>query len=161
MTHFNDLDLRIGKIIGAKDHPNADKLYILLVDIKKEKELQLVAGLKKHYKKEEILGKKVVVFANLQSTVLRGIESFGMVLAAVDEDNVALLTVKKSNPGDKVFIDEASKKSKPIHKIPFEDWKHLKLYVSDGHVVFDGKVLKTEKEDVLVDKKVRNGAPIQ
>ncbi|MBI2110184.1 hypothetical protein HYT51_00170, partial [Candidatus Woesearchaeota archaeon] len=113
------------------------------------------------YKKEELLGKKVVVFANLQSSVLRGIESFGMVLAAVDEDNVALLTVKKSNPGDKVFIDEASKKSKPIHKIPFEDWKHLKLYVSDGHVVFDGKVLKTEKEEVLVDKNMRNGSPIQ
>ena len=161
MTHFNDLDLRIGKIIGVRDHPNADKLYILLVDTKKEKELQLVAGLKKNYTKEELVGKKVIVFTNLQSTPLRGVESFGMVLAAVDNDLVALLTVKKSNPGDKVFIDETNKKHKPTTKISFDEWKHLKISVSDGHVVFDYKVLKTDKEEILVDKKVRNGSPIQ
>ena len=84
MTHFNDLDLRVGSIIGVKNHPDAERLYILLVDIKREKELQLVAGLRKHYAKEELIGKKIIVFANLQSTTLRGIESFGMVLAAVE-----------------------------------------------------------------------------
>jgi len=161
MTHFNDLDLRVGSIIGVKNHPDAERLYILLVDIKREKELQLVAGLRKHYAKEELIGKKIIVFANLQSTTLRGIESFGMVLAAVDKEVVALLTVKKSKPGDRVHIDEVSKKSKPAERIAFDDWKHLKITVSDNHVIFDGKILKTEKEEILVDKKVENGANIQ
>jgi len=55
----------------------------------------IVAGVKKHYSVEEILGKKIAIVCNLQPVKLRGIESQGMLLAAVTKDNVVLLTVDK------------------------------------------------------------------
>lgn len=96
MIEFDEwkkLDLRVGEIKSVKDHPNADKLFILEVDIGESR--QLVAGIKGHYKKEELLGKKIVVFSNLNPTKLRGIESQGMLLAAVNNGKVVLLTVDR------------------------------------------------------------------
>ena len=91
---FQKLDLRIGKVISVEDHPDADKLYLIKVDIGKE--VQVVAGLKKYYEKDEILGKKVVLLANLEPAKLRGEVSEGMILAAEDEKgNVSLLTTDK------------------------------------------------------------------
>jgi len=60
-----------------------------------EEKRTIVAGIKKHYSAEEILGKKIIIVANLQPVKIRGIESQGMLLAAVDKDNVVLLTVDK------------------------------------------------------------------
>ena len=91
---FAKLDIRIGKIIGVEDHPNADKLYLIKVDLGDEVR-QLVAGLKKYYKKEELLNRYVAVITNLEPKKLRGIESQGMILAADDGKNVALLTPEK------------------------------------------------------------------
>ncbi len=75
------LDLRIGKITAVFDHPNADKLIIMKVDLGDE-ERDLVAGLKEHYSKEELVDKFIVVVCNLKPARLRGIESKGMLLAA-------------------------------------------------------------------------------
>ncbi|BAA30090.1 methionine--tRNA ligase [Pyrococcus horikoshii] len=91
---FAKLDLRVGKIIEVKDHPNADKLYIVKVDLGKEVRT-LVAGLKKYYKPEELLNKYVIIVANLEPKKLRGVESQGMLLAADDGENVALLMPDK------------------------------------------------------------------
>lgn len=89
------IELRVGKIIEVKDHPNADKLYILIVDLGNEKR-QIVSGIKPWYKPEELIGKKIVVVANLEPKVFRGVESQGMLLAAEDENkNISLLTVDK------------------------------------------------------------------
>lgn len=88
------LDLRIGKIKEVKDHPNADKLIILKVDVG-DKEMQLVAGLKEHYKNKELVGKKVIIFVNLRPTELRGVKSDGMILAAVDKEKVVLIVPEK------------------------------------------------------------------
>jgi len=93
---WEKLDLRIGTIKGVEDHPDADKLYVLDVKFDDEPNRQLVAGLKEHYKKEDLIGKQVVVFVNLKPITLRGIESQGMILAAVNKkDKVVLLTVDK------------------------------------------------------------------
>ena len=91
---WKKLDIRIGQIKEVKDHPDADKLLVLKVDIGNEVRT-LVAGIKQYYKKEELLGKKVVVFANLKPAVLRGIKSEGMILAAVKGDKVVLLQPDK------------------------------------------------------------------
>lgn len=71
---FAKLDLRVGKIIEVNDHPNADRLYVVKVDLGDEVR-QLVAGLKKYYKPEELLGHYVVIIANLEPKKLRGVES--------------------------------------------------------------------------------------
>jgi methionyl-tRNA synthetase len=80
------LDLRAGKIIEIEDIPNADKLYKLKIDLGTETRT-LVAGLKKHYSKDELEGKACIVFCNLEPRKLKGIESQGMILAAVNDDN--------------------------------------------------------------------------
>jgi len=100
---WKKIDLRIAKIIDVKDHPNADRLYIIKVSLGNE-ERTIVAGIKPWYKKEELIGKKIVIIANLQPKNLRGIESKGMLLAAEHENNVVLLTVDKDiKEGSKVF----------------------------------------------------------
>ncbi|WP_297499958.1 methionine--tRNA ligase [Thermococcus sp.] len=91
---FAKLDLRVGKVIEVEDHPNADKLYVVKVDLGDEVRT-LVAGLKKYYSKDELLNRYVVIVANLQPKKLRGVESQGMLLAADDGKNVALLMPDK------------------------------------------------------------------
>ena len=101
-SEWKNLDLRVAQIVSVKDHPNAEKLLLLEVDLGSELgKRQLVAGLKKYYSKEELEGKRCVVFANLEPAHLRGEESEGMVLAAVDseKDKVVLL-----DPGKEVAL---------------------------------------------------------
>ncbi len=90
--NWEKADLRIGKIKEVGDHPKADKLYILIVSLGKgEHEVQLVAGLKGYYKKDELIGKQVLFIRNLKPRTIRGIESQGMVLAAVFKDKLSVL----------------------------------------------------------------------
>ena len=92
---FSKIELRIGTVISVEQHPDADKLLVVKVDLGSE-ERQLVAGLKEYYSPEELAGKKVVVVSNLEHAKLRGVESQGMILAAEDkEGNVAVLTTDK------------------------------------------------------------------
>lgn len=101
---FRKLEFRIGKVLSVKDHPKADRLYVLEVDLGTEKR-QIVAGVKAFYKPEELTGQNVVIVANLAPAMLRGVESQGMMLAATTADSVAVLTPdprKASAPGQKV-----------------------------------------------------------
>lgn len=86
---FNDwekLDLRVAEILEIADVPSADKLYKLKIDLGTETRT-LVAGLKQHYMKEELEGKKCIVFCNLEPRKIKGIESKGMILTAVNDDH--------------------------------------------------------------------------
>lgn len=91
---FSKVDLRVAEILDVKDHPNADKLYVLQIKVGGE-EKQIVAGIRKHYDKDELVGKKIIIVNNLEPVKLRGEESNGMLLAASDEDSVVLLTLDK------------------------------------------------------------------
>lgn len=99
-SDWQKIDLRVGTIKEATPHPNADKLLILKIDEGKEELRQLVAGIKGHYKEEEIIGKKIVFLANLEPKPLRGEISNGMILAAVEGDSLALLTVDRDIPNN-------------------------------------------------------------
>lgn len=87
------LDLRVGKILKVEYIEGADKLYKLEVDIGDEKR-SLVAGIKKFYKKEELKGKKCIVFCNLEPKTMKGIKSEGMILAAVNEDESKVILIE-------------------------------------------------------------------
>lgn len=89
---WKKLDLRVGEILEVDDHPHADKLYVMKVDVGGE-ERTLVAGLREHYDKDELVGKKVIVFVNLKPAELRGIRSEGMVLAAVEGDERKIILI--------------------------------------------------------------------
>jgi methionyl-tRNA synthetase len=82
---FQQLDLRVAEISAVEKVPKADKLLKLSIRVGAE-ERQLVAGIAQHYQPEELVGKKVVIVANLQPAKIRGIESQGMILAASTED---------------------------------------------------------------------------
>lgn len=91
---FKKMDLRIGRVKDVKDHPNADKLYVLSVDIGGE-ERQMVAGIRPYYKPEELKDRSVVVITNLEPATIRGVESQGMVLAAKDSKTLSVLVPEK------------------------------------------------------------------
>lgn len=93
-SDWQRFDFRVGEILKVDDHPNADKLYVLIVDIG-DKKIQLVAGLKSHYDKEYLTGKKIIVFTNLEEGMFRGVKSQGMLLAAEKDGNVFFLTPEK------------------------------------------------------------------
>jgi len=99
---FKKLDLRVGKIVEAEKVEGSEKLIKLKVDIGEE-ERQLVAGIGKNYSPEDLIEKEIIVLANLEPKVLFGIESQGMLLAAEDGENIALLMPDKEvKPGSRV-----------------------------------------------------------
>lgn len=100
---FKKLDLRVGEVISVEHAPNADRLYILNVDIGGN-QIQLLAGLRQHYKEDEIKGKKIVVVANLDPATIKGMTSEGMLLAAEHDGSISLVTLDKDIPvGSKVL----------------------------------------------------------
>jgi methionyl-tRNA synthetase len=92
---FRKIELRVATIQSAEPHPNADKLLVLQVDLGGETR-QICAGIRNHYSAEELVGRQIVVVANLETAKLRGLDSQGMLLAASDEDRVIILTPEKS-----------------------------------------------------------------
>jgi len=94
---FKKVELKVAEVKSVEPHPNADKLMILNVDLGGEQR-QIVAGLKQWYQPEHLVGKKIVVVANLQPAKLRGVESNGMLLAAQSGDDVVILTTEKDIP---------------------------------------------------------------
>ena len=91
---FARLELRTARVVKAEKHPRADRLLRLEVDLGHERR-QIVAGIAAHYRPEELVGKTVIVVANLRPRVIRGVESQGMVLAAEDGQGLALLTTDR------------------------------------------------------------------
>ena len=90
IEQFRELELRVGTVRSAEAHPKADRLLVLKVDLGTE-ERQVVAGIRAHYDPAALVGRQVIVVANLAPATLRGIESQGMVLAAADGDRVVLV----------------------------------------------------------------------
>jgi methionyl-tRNA synthetase len=94
LEEFKKLELKVAQIKEVNDHPAADRLYVITVDLG-DKTKQLVAGIKGAYTKEELIGQQVVVVDNLEPAVLRGVESQGMLLAASDETGLAIISPQK------------------------------------------------------------------
>jgi methionyl-tRNA synthetase len=97
ISDFQKLDLRVAEILSVDHVEGSDKLLVLQVDVG-GRQVQLVAGIKGHYDEKKLPGKKIVVIANLDPAKIRGIESEGMLLAAVDGKKVSLVTVDKKVP---------------------------------------------------------------
>ncbi len=89
---FQKLDLRVGVILAAEKHPNADKLLRFDIDLGEEKPRQILSGIAAHFKPEDLVGKKVIVVANLPPRQIRGLESQGMILTAETDGRLSLLT---------------------------------------------------------------------
>jgi methionine--tRNA ligase beta chain len=90
IDEFRKVELKIATIKSAEPHPNADRLMVLQVDLGSEQR-QICAGIRNHYNPEDLVGKQVVIVANLETAKLRGLESQGMLLAASDAGRVIIL----------------------------------------------------------------------
>lgn len=90
---FAKVQLRVAKVLEAAPHPNADKLLVLKVDLGTEQR-QICAGIRAHYDPATLVGRNIIVVANLAPRMMRGLESNGMLLAASTPDHarVILLT---------------------------------------------------------------------
>jgi methionyl-tRNA synthetase len=141
------LNLRVAKIIDIKVHPGADKLYIESIDYG-DSTSQIVSGLVPYYKPEELLGKHIVVVTNLKKARLRGVDSYGMLLAAGDEHTVKILEAPHSPPGSSVYIEEYEIGNT---QITIDDFAQLPLTVKNKNVIFKDKILKTDNENIFVD----------
>ena len=113
IVSFNDwqrIDLRVGRILKAEDIEGTNKLYKLSIDLGKELgKRTLVAGIKPHYKPAELKNKICIVFANLEPKTLKGIESQGMILAAVSQDKDGKETVRLLCPDSDANAELGSK----------------------------------------------------
>lgn len=157
---FSKLDLRVAKIVEVKDHPQADKLYVLQLDLGPLGKRTIVAGIKPYYTKEELQDKSIIIVSNLKPAKLRGIESKGMLLAAADDLCVcSLLNPKDATPGSEIVVEGIPRE--PAAVLEFDDFKKAIMIVEDDQkAMYNGKPLKSKNDTVIADKKVKKGAKI-
>lgn len=101
IEEFRRLDLRVGRIVQAEEIPGADKLLKLLIDLG-DRQVQVVAGIKKHYSPDELAGRLIAMVANLKPATIRGIRSEGMILAASDGTLALLSPDREVEPGTRI-----------------------------------------------------------
>ncbi len=154
-------DVRVGRIVDVQDHPNADKLYVIKVDIGDEVRT-LVAGMRANYTKEQMAGRRVAVLCNLEPAKLRGVLSDGMVLAAEDERDVGLLF-----PPEDAALGAQVLGLRGAPRLSFSQFQAYKIRVGEGSTVsFLGKDGKTATplavggKPVLVDKGFPPGSSV-
>jgi len=135
---WSKLDLRVGEIVEVEDIEGADKLYKITIDVGSEIGKRVVcAGLKQYYSEEELMNKKIILFVNLAPRKMRGIESQGMLLAAVAPNQVG--------PEEGVHQGGASSSSSPS---------------VEGDVNTEGKD-ESEVRLIQPDKNIENGVRVR
>jgi methionine--tRNA ligase beta chain len=131
-------DLRVAKVLLARDHPNADRLLVMEVDLGSEKR-QIVAGIVGHYELTELEGLSIVVVANLQHAKLRGEVSQGMLLAAEnDEGRLGVLLAPDADPGTPLRAEGGPP---PAAEITFQEFHENTLLASPEEVTLNGSLL--------------------
>lgn len=102
IDEFQKMDLRVGKILAAERVEGSEKLLKLSIDIGESR--QIISGIARSYAPEDLVGRKVVVIANLDPRMMMGLESQGMVLAAHGENGepIVLTVDEKALPGAKI-----------------------------------------------------------
>jgi methionyl-tRNA synthetase len=91
IEEFKKVELRTAKVLQVDAHPNADRLWVVQLEVGAERR-QIVAGIRAHYTPEQLVGKTIIMVANLEPAMLRGVESQGMLLAVRDGEKVVALT---------------------------------------------------------------------
>jgi methionyl-tRNA synthetase len=94
---FAKLDLRVATVLECRPHGNADKLLVLQIEVGSERR-QICAGLRQHYQPEQLVGKQIIIVANLAPRQMRGEISNGMLLAATDPTSGRVIVIGPSEP---------------------------------------------------------------
>ncbi len=99
---FKKVEIKTARVLAVKNHPDADRLYVVDVDLGDEKR-QVVAGIREHYTPEELIGKDVAIIVNLEPATIRGVESNGMLLAGSRDKTLSILTLDRPLPPGSVI----------------------------------------------------------
>jgi len=94
IDEFRKIELKVATIKKVELHSNADKLYVIEIDLGNETR-QIVAGIRLHYAPEQLVGRQVVIVTNLEPAMIRGVQSNGMLLAASDDKGMSILTLDR------------------------------------------------------------------
>ena len=154
---FAKLELRVASIQEVREHPDADALWAMTVDIGGEPR-SICAGLRAHLTAEELAGRRVVVLANLKPAKLRGVESRGMILASDRKDGKVVPIDPGDAPSGELVVVEGIEPC-PKKKLSKSDFEKAPLTVQDGRVTYAGKVLSTPNGEILCD--ANDGAPVR
>ena len=131
-------ELRVAKVLEARDHPNADRLLVMDIDLGTEQR-QIVAGIVAHYELADLVGLPIVVVANLQHAKLRGEVSQGMLLAAENEEGrLGVLLAPDAEPGTPVRPAEGPE---PDDEITFPGFHENTLLAGPEGVTLNGSPL--------------------
>jgi methionyl-tRNA synthetase len=141
------VDLRAAKIVEVKRHPDAEKLYVETIDLGTEQRT-IVSGLVPHYKEEELLGRTVVLVANLKPALLRGMESQGMLLAASEGKTVEVLFVDHAGPGDRVLLGGGPSTESPV-QIDIDAFFSMPITAESGRIVVGDAALECGGKPVV------------
>ena len=151
---FSDLDIEVGEILSVSKHPDADKLYLEVVELGDGKK-QIVSGIADYYSMDELKGKKVVVLKNLKPAKIRGAVSQGMVLTAESkEGELEVLEFKENKIGDNVHLE--GERSKPKKEINIKEFLALDSIVKDNGILSEGKKWFVEGKEIRT-KKIKDG----
>jgi methionyl-tRNA synthetase len=168
---FHTLSLKVGTIEKCDDHPNAQKLQVLTVDLGDETR-QIVTGLKDHYTNDELQGMTAVFVTNLKPAKLRGVKSNGMILAGEDGTSVSAIRLEEGAvPGEAVLAEGIDPIDKAPPVVTIEQFLEvpLKVVEKDGAlmaVYMDGDVARPlttsgSGKRAVPSKKVSSGARIR
>ena len=91
---FRKLEIKVARIEEVTVHPDADKLYVLKINLG-DAQKQIVAGIRNSYRPQDLVGKQIAVINNLEPALIRGVESQAMLLAASDENGIAILSPQR------------------------------------------------------------------
>lgn len=142
-------ELRVARVVAAREHPDADRLLLLDVDLGTETR-QIVAGIVGHYATSELPGLNIVVVANLRPARIRGEISQGMLLAAENDDGeLGLLTAPDAEPGLRVAPAESPA---PTAEITFSEFQEHELRAGPDGVTLDGHPLVGSR--LVMDREV-------
>jgi methionyl-tRNA synthetase len=156
------IELRVAEIIKIERHPKADKLYIETLNDGSGTERVIVSGLVPFYKEEELLGKRVILAANLKPAKLRGIDSRGMLLAAsvgrhTPEEIVEVLEAPWATPGTLVQVEGDTATPSAKAEVDIDTFFSIPIEARAG-AIFAGKAALTVNGQRLGTKKVPNGS---
>ena len=119
---FSALNLKVGKVLEIGQHPNADKLYLMKVDIGKT--INMISGLKDFYSAEELKTKTLIIVTNLEPATIRGVKSEGMLLAAEEGNKLALLTPETDLPAGTPIANGMEQGQK---QVSFKEFQKLEM----------------------------------
>lgn len=154
----SEIDLRAARITKVEQHPNAEKLYVINLDVAEEEERTICSGLVGHYSMEELEGKTILLVANLKPAKLRGVKSNGMLLAAETSDETVMeVLFVNAEPGTRVFLDGRDDVPLPAKKLKIDRFFEIPLKV-EAHTVMTGETILTLKGNAIKAVNVEKGS---